>query len=235
MRFLSGHQPHYLPSVSYFAKIMASDVFVFSDDVKYVGKDWQNRNRVLAPDVDRGWKWLIAPVQGGDDGAMIFEKKLAGGRWPEKHARTLQQMYEKMPGWHEVEPFAQRIARAREGNSLAGLCADLIWLACNVLGIGIRERCVWATELRACAQNTPDTSEKIAEQMRALWCDGYISGPSGPDYLDTSFFPARSISIFRWEPTPYGSLPDLSIVDLIAHKGTYAAAFLGHHWLEDWP
>lgn len=41
-------QPYFLPYLGYFQLIVASDVFVFYDDVNFIKKGWLRRNRIWA-------------------------------------------------------------------------------------------------------------------------------------------------------------------------------------------
>ena len=40
---VAGHQPNFFPWFGYFEKIIKSDIFVFSDDVKYPKESYTNR------------------------------------------------------------------------------------------------------------------------------------------------------------------------------------------------
>ena len=56
---LTAHQPVYLPWPGLFHKIAISDSFISFDQVQYLPKDWNNRNRIKTPD---GPIWLTVPV-----------------------------------------------------------------------------------------------------------------------------------------------------------------------------
>lgn len=43
---LTAHQPVYLPWLGLFHKIALSDVYCFFDDVQYLRRDWNNRNKI---------------------------------------------------------------------------------------------------------------------------------------------------------------------------------------------
>ena len=42
-------QPMYLPWMGYFGLIDIADVFVFYDDVQFVERSWQRRNKIKMP------------------------------------------------------------------------------------------------------------------------------------------------------------------------------------------
>jgi len=55
MTVVAINQPGYLPWIGFFKRIMVSDVFIFLDDVQYLKKDWQNRNKIRT---SQEWIWL---------------------------------------------------------------------------------------------------------------------------------------------------------------------------------
>lgn len=230
MRLFAGHQPHYLPSIQYFAKIALCEEFVFSDDVQYEPKEWQNRNRVPGNGPD-GWQWLSAPVR--REGFFITEKILAEGNWQMAHVRTLENLYRKQPGWEMVEELCSIILASMTGESLDDLNISLTRSILKMLNI--RTACHRAVELVNRAPAIPNPSQKLAGQMEELHCEGYLSGMSGPEYMDTSYFQPGSLFLFRWVPCGYGApMDNLSIVDLIARKGIDAWKFLGARKAELW-
>ena len=60
MTIVAINQPGYLPWMGFFKRIMYSDIFVFLDDVQYLKKDWQNRNKIRT---SQSWMWLSVPVK----------------------------------------------------------------------------------------------------------------------------------------------------------------------------
>ena len=57
---LTAHQPVYLPWLGLFHKIASAGVFVSFDQVQYLPKDWNNRNRIKTA---TGPIWLTVPVR----------------------------------------------------------------------------------------------------------------------------------------------------------------------------
>ena len=56
---LTAHQPVYLPWLGLFHKIALADQFISFDQVQYLPKDWNNRNKIKTPS---GGIWLSVPV-----------------------------------------------------------------------------------------------------------------------------------------------------------------------------
>src|SRR5512143_3088231 len=96
MTTLSAHQPVYLPSVMLMNKIALSDLFVFLSHVQFVGRSWQQRNRIRNGD---GAVFLTVPVvKKGRRFQNIAETEIANDKdWRRKHLRAIQQAYGKCP------------------------------------------------------------------------------------------------------------------------------------------
>ncbi len=226
---MSGHQPHYLPSVSYFAKIVASDRFVFSDDVQFVRKDWQHRNRIAWAS-ESGWEYLSLPVERSGSLGPIAAKKVCAGSWGEEHARMIERAYGDCAHFESIAWLPDRLRQLAEHDVLL---ADLnVLLTVEFLRcLGIERSWYRATELPPYCRAPTQASIKIANQVRRLECDAYLSGPSGPDYLDRSAFQGYPIYLFRWQGD---RSKDLSIVDVLARHGEESRDFLGQWTLERW-
>ena len=53
-------QPHYFPWLGYFDMIHKSDIFVFLDDVKFINREWKNRNKIR---LGNDYSWLTVPIK----------------------------------------------------------------------------------------------------------------------------------------------------------------------------
>ena len=85
---LTAHQPVYLPWLGLLHKIAISDVFVSFNQVQYLPRDWNNRNRIKTPN---GPMWLTVPVLTKNK----FHQKINEVRinntlnWRHKHWRSI--------------------------------------------------------------------------------------------------------------------------------------------------
>ena len=87
MRTVSIHQPGYLPWLGFFKKIMYSDVFVFLDNVKFVKRQWHNRNQIRTSD---GTTLLTVPII-AHSGENINEVKISYDEtWNTNHKKKLK-------------------------------------------------------------------------------------------------------------------------------------------------
>lgn len=218
MRVFGGHQPHFLPGIEYFARIDACDAWVFSDDVQYAAKDWQNRNRIQAP---FGHTMLTVPV-GGPSTETIAEKRLSQPRKLYKLWMSIVQVYRKSPYFKDIE-WLEAVFK-KEHVHLLGLNMEIIY--------GFLEYLQISTEVASARTLAGDfsggPSEKIAKQAAHFKCDVYACGAGAASYLKADPFVERSIQIrnFVWKAPTYwqvwkgcGMVTNLSIVDLVANEG----------------
>jgi len=59
MTTVAIHQPQYLPYLGFFHKLLHCDVFVALDNVQFLRRGFQNRNKIKTK---QGWQWLTVPV-----------------------------------------------------------------------------------------------------------------------------------------------------------------------------
>ena len=124
-------QPYYFPYLGYFSHILASDLFVIHDDVKYTKKGWINRNRILT-----GSKTSILslPLTRSSDSSLISEKRIAPEYKSDKQARLIEGAYRKAPFWDELHGNLDELVGIEERN-LARHLKTLIETLCKLLEI----------------------------------------------------------------------------------------------------
>lgn len=214
LRVLSGHQPHFLPSIDYFAKIDRADVFVISDDVSFTPGEWQNRNRIHTR---AGWQWLTVPVH-AKNGMPLCDVRVANG-WQKGMERTLRYHLGKLPFFAtQAQPLVEMIAAFPDGGYLVDL--QMQTLRYVLAALQINTPLVRASE-RWGISPLP-VSQKLRRQMTDTRCAIYLSGPSGRDYLDVDAFNGVNIEVFDF--TPGGPQWRCAIIQLLA-QWTASALF----------
>lgn len=101
-------QPTYLPWIGYFELIERSDIFVLMDDVQFVKKSWQQRNRIKNA---QGIQWLTVPVlTTGRHFQKIVDVEIdASQNWAKKHLKSIRLAYSNAPFFGEFFPTLERI------------------------------------------------------------------------------------------------------------------------------
>ncbi|MBX3177238.1 MAG: WbqC family protein [Candidatus Hydrogenedentes bacterium] len=211
------HQPHYLPWLRYFHKILCSDVFVVLDNAQYNKNGYQNRNRIKTP---QGPLMLTVPVYDRFGQNLESVRIDNSRRWARKHWRSIAQHYRRAR-WFDryaagMEPFY-----AREWESLNALNRAMLAYFLRELDIGTPV--LYASEMGAGGSAT----DRLARLIRAAGGTAYLTGAYAVDaYLDATALKDAGISIKtqEWRAVPYpqrhGAFePDLSIVDLLMECG----------------
>lgn len=120
----SGHQPGYLRPLGFFAKMAVSDTFCFADDMQFVKREWQNRQRI--PMGSRiGTSWLTVPLLTNGHFSSIASKRIANyptrGSWSISHWRKIESTFGRAPYFDQYAQFLFSLYQ-NPWRSLAALC-----------------------------------------------------------------------------------------------------------------
>jgi len=211
-------QPMYLPWVGYFGMIDVADVFVFFDDVQFVERSWQRRNKMKLP--NGKWMWLSVPVK-KNFGQKIDEVLINDDlRWRESHWTSIRSAYTKAPFFEAYRPFFEEVY-TKNWEYLVELNIDLISKISGLLGIH-KARFVRSSEFNVGGKKT----DRLINIVEAVGADAYISGPAAKSYIEIEKFRGENIDLYWFEfnhPTYtqlYGGfIPHLSVIDLMFNVG----------------
>jgi hypothetical protein len=210
------HQPNYAPWCGYFAKMFASDVFVFLDDAQLP----QGRSYVSRVKIARGLdadQWLTVPVR--KEAKPIREIELADEPWAEKHRRTLQHEYAKASHFAEVLELLEPLYDA-PGTSLAELNMRLLVSVAEYLG--------YEGEFHRSSDHPAELAadERIAQLVSSVGGDVYVSGAGGENYQSEAVYAERGIELevrvyeqVRYERSGWAWVGGLSVLDALFHRG----------------
>ncbi len=212
------HQPNYLPWLGYFHKMMNCDKFVFLDSVPFTKNGLQNRNRIkTAP----GLSWLTVPVlRKGQFGQLTQDVKINKSvDWRRKHWNALCTNYRKAEYFKQYSGFLQGVYE-RQWVSLVDLNIALLKFIMEKLYINIPVYLASQLDCRG------EGSDLLLDICRKLSADGYLSGPSGKEYLREEIFKDNGIEIkyHQFIHPVYAQLygefvPNLSVIDLLFNCG----------------
>lgn len=220
------HQPNFLPGVSYFSKMLTSDVFVFLDSVPFSKNNWTNRNRILSAN---GVQWLTVPVlTKGREGQLIADVETnARENWQARHLKSVQQAYSKalhFGGMYE------HVASHYRGDveHLAAFNVGLITKIARVMGY--QGELVLASSLGAPGEST----ELLVAICESVGAKEYVAGPGGRRYLNERLFrdAAIRLSVCEYVPVPYRQMhgtafvENLSVIDLMFNEGPASGEIL---------
>jgi hypothetical protein len=215
---LTAHQPVYLPWLGLFHKIALAETFVSFDDVQYLPKDWNNRNRIKTP---TGPSWLTVPVlrKGYLEKPIRAIEINNAEPWRRKHWRSLAANYGKAPYFDDYAAFFEDVYD-REWGYLTELDEYMLRWFLDVLDIPAR-----FLKASDCAFQGAK-SALVLDMCRQLDASVYIFGALGRDYANLDEFDAAGVDIVFQDyrhpeyPQLHGPfVPNLSIVDLLFNCG----------------
>jgi len=220
------HQPNYAPWSGYFAKMFASDVFIFLDDVQMPGSG-SYVNRVMVAEGRGGARWLTIPVTKSIS-SSIQDVGLADPRFAAKHLSTLRHAYSRATNRDEVLSLLVPIYERASG-SLASFNIDLIQTVARYLG--------WDGTF-ALSSDRPSglkADRRLADLVSWVGGDVYVSGPGGDNYQSAQTYHERGLEleVRTYYPIEYARsgwdwVPNLSCLDVLFHRGAGAREIMGY-------
>jgi hypothetical protein len=235
-QIISGHQPAYLPWLGLLHKASLADIFIFMDDVQYLERDWQNRNRIKVSDSSS--TWVTVPVDLKASGSRRIcdilikqEDCREKDKWNARHWRALQMSYGRAPYFSEYSEFFE------------GLFLDSNWERLVDLNLAILEKAFEWFDIDAqivigSKQNfLKKKSDLVLEHGCRFNANIVVTGVLGRDYIDVASFEEKNIRVlFQDYQHPvyqqrFGSfLSHLSFIDLLFNCGPMSReiAFTGN-------
>lgn len=218
LSILSAHQPVYLPWLGLFHRIALSDTFCYFDDVQYLVKSWNNRNKIKS---SSGPIWLTVPVlRKGYRTKKIREIKINNDLpWRRKHWNSIFLSYKKTAYFKKYADFFEDLYN-KEWVYLTDLNEYLLKYFLHILKIKVNF--VKASEMNLQGYK----SGLVLDMCKKLNADVYIFGELGKNYADVESFEKENIEIFFQEykypayPQLWGDfVSHLSIIDLLFNVG----------------
>lgn len=224
-------QPFYFAWTGYFGMIDASDIFVIADDVQFVRKSWQRRNKIKY--TDNKSKWLSVPVN-KNFGQMINEVRINNSisykekqktlNWREKHWDLISKSYAKAPYFDDYKEDIREIF-TRNWVFLSDLDIYVTKKISELLRLKIPEF-IKKSDMEELTGRKVDSILNICDYLGA---DEYISGPAAKNYIDLKEFQKlkqKNVDLYWFEfhhpvypQLGTDFLPYLSAVDLLFNTG----------------
>ncbi len=223
MKITTIHQPHFLPWIGYFNKLLNSDIFIVLDDVQFRRRYYQNRTDIISsngmrikqtvPLVYKKRETLIKDM-------IIYNFE----EWKDRFIKTIEYSYKKSPFFHVVfEMIKNNINSSR----LLDLNMELIKAILQYLNKDIE--IVYSSNYNT--SNTP--TQKLIDLCIATYSDTYIFGEgNGMNYHNLELFHLNGIKIIQQSflsnhPT-YKQKTDtfvsgISVIDLLFNESSWKA------------
>lgn len=215
---LTAHQPVYLPWIGLFHKIALSDVFCSFDDVQYLKKEWNNRNKIKTVS---GPIWLTVPVLSkGHWEKSIGEIEIDNSSdWRRRHWRSIYFNYKNAPYFSRYADYFEDVYKT-DWKYLVDLNETMLKWFLQELRI----------KVAFCKASTlaleGHKSALVLDMCKNLGADVYVFGALGRDYAEEDKFAEAGIDVYFQDyrhpvyPQLFGEfIPYLSVVDLLFHCG----------------
>ena len=207
-----------MPWLGLFHKIALADEFCLFDDVQYLKKDWNNRNKIKTT---AGEVWLSVPVFTTDH----REKKIReieidnSSNWSKKHFKSIYLNYKKAPYFKDYIDFFDDVYK-KEWKYLTDLNDYMLkWF---LKELGIKVKYIKASDYDFKGQK----SDLVLDMCEVLKADTYIFGKLGEDYADKETFSKAGVAIHfqnynhpEYEQLHGEFIPYMSVVDLLFNCG----------------
>jgi hypothetical protein len=182
------HQPEFMPWLGFFHKVSLADVLVLLDDGQFRKNYFHNRNRIRTRE---GWNWITVPVEKAPLDTPMNRISIAEAnnpRWRDKLLNAVTASYGRAP-FHEETAASLSDIVTNASASLTDLNISLLrWMLPK---LNLHPDVRLASDLAL----TTTASQRILDICQRVGATTYVSGISGPDYLDLDSFKEAGIAV----------------------------------------
>lgn len=213
------HQPDFLPWLGFFDRWLKSDLYIVLDDVQFLRRGWQNRDRIKTSD---GAAWLTVPVlKKGRYDQLIRDVMIDDSTpWRSNHLKTIGHNYKKAPNFDRCFKEVEKIYGMGQ-KRLMDFNMSLLSYAASELGI--KTPIAYASTFHV----TTKASERLIDLVKAVGGKRYMTGTGSRDYLNEELFAREGIEVIwhEYKHPVYDQLsgdfiPELSVIDYLMMRGT---------------
>ncbi|KJU82054.1 WbqC-like protein family [Candidatus Magnetobacterium bavaricum] len=223
---LVGHQPEYIPWISFFGKLTMADCFMIVDNVQFNKKYFQNRVRIRNAN---GWSWLTVPIITKNRFYQRINEVVIDSttNWQRKHWKTISIAYKKASTYQDHSGFFEDIFN-KNWTMLVDLNVEIIKYLIKAFGIKIE-----VIKSSDYPEITGSKTDLIIDMCKATGAKTYLSGIHGKDYIDEQKVNDSGIKLLYQEFTHptypqifHPFIPNMSSVDLLFNCGAESYSIL---------
>lgn len=211
------HQPDFLPYLGFFHRFLQADLWVILDNVQFVRRGWQHRDKVKTPG---GEKWITISVQKPELGSPIKEVLLSKDvDWKNTHLNLIKQNYKKAEFFNEIFPYIEELYESDCFKMIDFNLKSIKFLS-GLFDIKIEY--ATASSLGAEGKN----NDLLVDILKRAGVITYLSGVGAKDYFKKEPFDQAGIKVIWQEfahpvyPQLFGRfIPYLSSIDLFFNCG----------------
>lgn len=222
---VSGHQPAYLPWLGLIHKASLCDVFIYMDDVQFLNRDFNHRNRIKTS-FDKV-SWLTVPVDLKKSSSnlikdilIVKEKVKIERTWQTKHWKAIQASYGKTKYFKQYSPFFEWVYLENQWTMLSDL--NIVLLRQMFDWFGISPQLVIGSKENFKGKK----SDLVLNHGLQFKADVIVTGKMGKEYIRIDDFKANNMNVVfqNYKHPEYGQrfgdfVPHLSCIDLLFNMG----------------
>ena len=202
------------------------DVFVFLDDVKFIKREWKNRNKIRKTADGEDTKWLTVPIVKGRQKSLIKNAQISlEWDWVLDHSNSIHSVYRYSKYFDKYYLNIKGILSEYSKGTLSDLNINITKYICHELGI-ITEFVI-SSELHVAGKR----EEKLLNICKSIGADYYLANNATGDYVTAEFFSKQNVmfELQNYKHPNYSQsfkgkslefVPSLSIIDLLFNCGT---------------
>lgn len=218
-------QPHYLPWIGYFELINRVDKFIFLDDVKFIKREWKNRNKIRKSHTSDDFKWLSVPIKKKYQDSNINNAFIDDTHpWRIDHINNLNSVYKKSKYFDQYIDYIKHPILDKKNDTLSKLNIKLITNICDILQI--KYNFYLSSEFKVLSNR----EYKLRDLCILTDSKLLVANNATQNYVDKSFFREKEIDFITQDyvhpkyTQKYNNdilkfLSNLSIVDLLFNYG----------------
>ena len=213
-------QPYIFPYIGYFSLIFETDKWVVFDDIQYIRHGWVNRNRILHPNPEKGWQFIIVPLEKHSRGTHICDIIISNNNnWKDKIKSQLAHYKKKAPYFNQTMELIEKCFKYEE-RYLSKHNVSCLKEVCNYLGINFEYE--FFSEMNIDKNMMTDPGDWALVISQELHADVYINPVGGTHLFNADKFENKGIELklLKMNEIQYNQyidhfIPDLSIIDVI--------------------
>jgi len=221
---VAAHQPHYIPWLGYLDKMAKADLFVVMDDLRFVSRNFQHRQRLK---LASGPAWLTVPIRHEAQTDRIIDQQIVSPsgsphHWQHRHWKTLLINYRSAPHFADYADELHDVY-TRPWVNLIDLDLHMLELARRWLDI--RTPILRSSQLGLIGTKT----DRLIDLCKRVGARCYLSGTAGSVvYLDVEKVGRAGIGVV-WQHFEHPEYPQryeaagfesrLGFLDLVLNCG----------------
>jgi hypothetical protein len=209
-------QPTYWARTHVWNRILASDVYIWLDSVKFSRSATKWEDRTIVEATDGRPVVLRLPLRGSR--LALWSEAGVQPAW-RRQVVTIRHCYSKRPYWDAIAETVEAVYE-HEAETISEVCWRTFQACREILAPDVRV--VRSSELDVHSTK----GELVLDLVKKVGGTSYISGGPGVSYLPLELFRQEGVDVVvqAWKaPVARRGLADPSILDLLANEGVGAA------------